>query len=162
MRTDYPRGWYGYAILISVSSLLTLCGFHRCFYSLLAYLSLPDMVVSCLTGMMNLSWYELAFVVGGGMKNGRAFAFIPFLGAGLGLLSSALLLTRFRFRRYIVLAFLIFCITLATLSLMVLSWRLWRGFDDYWRLATTIAFLIGHLVWLLYFRRTRRFLSALP
>lgn len=160
MKPDHPRGWYAYIILIGTSSLLTLSGLHRAFYSLLGYFSPPDILASCLTGLMNLSWFELGYVVGGGLKNVTLFEAIPMLGGGLGLLSVALLLTRFPFRRLGVLAFLAFSITLAILSLLVLSWRLWRGLDDYWRLATAIAFLITHIVWFLYFQRTRRFFPA--
>lgn len=160
VKFNYPRGWYFYAVLMATSSLLVLFRLHREFYSLLHDLSLPDLAISGLTGLANLSWYELGYVVGGGVKSVRAFMIIPFVGSTAGFLSALLLLTRFRWRRHVLLAHLVFSIVIALLGLGVLSWRFWRGYEDPWRLVTTIAFLLMCSTWLLYFHRTRRFFSA--
>jgi hypothetical protein len=39
------------------------------------------------------------------------------------------------------------------LALGVLGWRTVRGFDDPWRLVTTVAFLAAHAAWLTRFWR---------
>jgi hypothetical protein len=155
----YSRISYAYTILIGTSSVATLLGLHREFYALLGTLSVPAVVVSCLTGLVNLSWYELAFVVGGFVKSVRLFTIIPFIGAGLGILSAVMVHVRFRFRRQILFAHLASGIVLAVFSLLILLFRLLRGYDDYWRLLTTVMFLLMYTAWLLYFRRERKLLS---
>jgi Ca2+/Na+ antiporter len=160
VKLNYPRGWYLYGVLTATSSLLILFGMHREFYSLLHDLSLPSLAISGLAGLANLSWYELGYIVGSGVKNVRAFVIIPIVGGLTGFLSALILLTRFRWRRHVLLAHLFISIVIALLGVGVLSWRFVRGFEDPWRLVTAIAFLLMCFAWLLYFHRTRRFFSA--
>lgn len=160
MHLSYPRGYYAYTILVGTSSLATLLGLHREFYSLLHTLSIPAVIVSCLTGLVNVAWYELAFVVGGFVKSVRLFTIIPFIGAGLGVISAAMVLTQFRFRRPILFAHLASGIALSMVSLLILFIRLLRGYDDYWRLLATVMFLLMYTAWFFYFRRDRGFLFS--
>jgi hypothetical protein len=160
MNLTYPRGCYAYTFLIGTSSVATLLGLHREFYSLLQALSVPAVVVSCLTGLVNLAWYEMAFVVGGFVRSVQLFTIAPFIGAGLGVISAAMVLTRFRFRRHILLAHLSSGIALAVVSLLILLIRLLRGYDDYWRLLATVMLLLMYTAWFFYFRRKRWLLSS--
>ena len=160
MKFSYPRSYYGYTILIGISSVTILLGLHREFYSLLHTLSVPAVVVGCLTGLANLAWYEMAFVVGGFVRSVQLFTIAPFIGAGLGVISVAVVLTRFRFRRHILFAHLSSGIALAAFSLLILLIRLLRGYDDHWRLLATVMFLLMCTAWFFYFRRERGLLSS--
>lgn len=159
MKLPYPLGWYLYAGVVSVSSVLILFGLHRAFYVLLQQLSLPDLVISGLTGVTNLAWYEIAYLVGGGLKNVDLFTLVPFIGGGTGLISALLLFTGVGIRRYSLFVHIIFSLSLGALSLLVLFWRLVRGMEDPWRLVVTVSFILFYLNWLIHFQRTRRFFS---
>lgn len=159
MRLKYPFGWYTYAGLVAVSSLLILSGLHREFYAFLQKLSVPDLVVSCLTGLTNLAWYEIAYLVGGGLKKVILFTLIPFAGGITGLISASLLLTSVRIRRYALLVHIVLSLFLGGLSLLVLLWRMVRDMSDPWRLVVAMAFFLFYSYWFLYFHRTRRFFS---
>ena len=156
MKSSYPPGWYLYAILIASSSLLIPFGLHRTFYALLRDLSVPALGISALTGITNLSWYELAYVIGGAFKTVILFTLLPFLGSATGLLSVGLQFTGVRWRQRILMAHLAFGLAVATLSLMILLWRLWRGFVDPWRLVTVTTFLLAYGGWIIYFVKSRR------
>ncbi len=159
MTLKYPFGWYLYAGVVAVSSLLILFGLHREFYALLQTLSAPDLVVSCLTGLTNLGWYEIAYLVGGGLKKVILFTLIPFAGSITGLISASLLLTSVRIRRLSLLFHIVFSLFLGGLSLLVLLWRMVRDMDDPWRFAVSMTFFLFYSYWFLYFYRTRRFFS---
>jgi hypothetical protein len=152
LKPNYPIGWHLYAVLTVASSLLIPLGLHRKFYVLMNDLSIPSLVAAALTGMANLSWYELAYIVGGGLKSVLVFTLLPFVGSATGLLSVLLLFTNVRWRRQLLFAHLAFGLTVSTLSLMGL---LWRGFEDYWRSVTIISFLLTYTAWIFYFLRTR-------
>jgi hypothetical protein len=163
MNMKYPFGWYVYSLLIAMSSSFILLGLHRNFYLLLYYFSLPEFIISGFTGIINLSWYEIGYVVGSGLKNVYVFSIIPLLGGTTGLISALLLLTHFRWRRVVLLGHLGFSIGLALIAIGVLSWRFWRGMGDSWRLVSTLGFFLMYCLWLFYFHRTRKsFCSSKP
>jgi hypothetical protein len=155
VNTIPPRGWYLYAILMVSSSVLLLFGLHRTFFALLRGLSVPDLGISALTGIANLSWYELAYVLGGAFKTVSLFTVLPFLGGGTGLLSVALQFTSARWRRAALLLHITIALTVALACLMILFVRFWRGFADPWRIVTTSTFLLTYGWWAFYFWRTR-------
>jgi Ca2+/Na+ antiporter len=150
-----PGGRDVYALLVASSSLLLLFGFHRAFFATLQDLSLPSLVISALTGIANLSWYELAYVLGGALKNVTVFTLLPFLGSATGLVSVLLQFTPVRWRREALLLHIAFALMVALVCLMILLLRFWRGFADPWRIVTTITFLLTYGWWIFYFRRTR-------
>jgi len=152
LKSNFPIGWYLYSFLTAVSSLLIPLGLHRTFYFLLNELSIPGLVIAALTGIFNLSWYELAYIVGGGLKSVLVFTLLPFVGSATGLLSVLLLYTGVRWRRQVLFAHLAFGLMVSTVSLAGL---LWRGVEDNWRLVTVIAFLLTYAAWVFYFLRTR-------
>jgi len=124
-------------------------------YGLLRRLSTPDLFDSALTGLLNLSWYELAYVVGGGVKSALLFTLFPYIGGFSGLLSSGLLLSGHRWGNPSALGHIVFSLVVGALSLAVLLWRYWRGIDDPWRLVTTLAFLFLYGCFFVVIRRWR-------
>jgi hypothetical protein len=156
MKCRYPLGWYVYSILIAISSLCTLFGFHRTWYLFLQTLSLPDLLIGGLTGILNLSWYEIGYEVGGGLKNVHIFIAIPLLGGVTGLLSAVLLCLHISWSRRIAFLHIIFSIGLSALSLGVLGWRFMRGSEDAWRLAATFSFILMYCLWFLILRKAQR------
>jgi len=155
VKRGYPAGWYLYAGLITVSSLLVATGHHRAVYSLLRASGIPSMGISILAGLLNLSWYEIAYAVGGGLKMVGVYNALPILGCATGLLSGGLILTGLRLRRPVLLVHLSVSLVLSSLALVVLVWRLVRGMGDPWRITTTLVFLAATCAWAFYFRRTR-------
>jgi len=150
-----PPGWTLYAILVPLSSLLVAAALHRSVYALLHSLGVPSIGISLLAGLFNLSWYEIAYTVGGGLKMVRVYDAIPILGCATGMLSGLLLLTRLMVRRHMIAVHLAVSILLSLLALMVLLWRLYRGIADPWRIVTVLAFLAAYCAWAVYFQRTR-------
>ena len=144
------------ALVLIVSSVLVAAGMHRLLYDAGRKLALPSLGVSVLAGALNLSWYEIAYAVGGGLKTLAVYTTIPSLGAATGLLSGVLLLLGVRFARYVLLAHIALAITLGFLSLCVLLWRLYRGMSDPWRILTTLTFIAAYAALLAYFRRAER------
>jgi len=144
-----------YICFISVSSLAVLFGMHRDFYAFLHRLSAPDWLVSSFTGLLNLAWYEVGYVVGGGLKNVHLFLAIPLIGSITGLVSAVALVPRWNRRRIVVLFHIGLSLTLAAASIAVLVWRFVRGIEDEWRLVTSFAFAFLYAVWFAYFYRTR-------
>lgn len=157
----YPFGWYLYVGLVVVSSVMIVLGLHRGFYVFLRKLSTPELVISCLTGLANLGWYEIAYLIGGGLKNVDLFTLIPFIGALTGLVSAALLLAPLRIRRYSLWFHIYLSLLLGVLSLLVLLWRMVRNMEDPWRMVATISFIVFYLNWLVYFQRTRHYFSSM-
>jgi hypothetical protein len=153
VNTPCRWGWYLYALLVGISSLILPLRLHRAFFALLQALGAPTLGISALTGFANLCWYELAYVIAGAFKNSTLFTVIPFVGSATGLLSVMLLLARSRTGLAMVRAHLSFGLILGLGSLLILLSRLWRGFADPWRLVTTTAFILAYLGWTLYFRR---------
>jgi hypothetical protein len=102
-------------------------------------------------GVFDLSWYEMAYAVGGGLKVVHVYDALPLFGCATGLLSGALLLTKLRDRRHVLFAHQTLPLAVSLLGLLVLLWRFFRGMPDPWRIATTLAFICA---WILYFRRT--------
>ncbi len=149
-----PCGWVLYAVQIGSSSTLLLFGLHRGFFSLLRSLSVPDMGISLLTGLANLSWYELAFVAGGALQSPTLFTLLPFLGSATGLLSVILLFTNTRWRSWGLMLHLIFTLAVTFLCFLILLSRFWRGFPDAWRLVAVTASMGIFLWWFIYFLRT--------
>lgn len=157
MNRRYPAGWYVFAFLATASSLLVVTGSHRAFYELMRSLSIPPVGIAVLTGLMNLSWYEIAYAVGGGLKMVRIYDAIPVAACVTGMLSGGLLLTRLRIRRQVLTVHLILSAALSALALSVLLWRLFRGMPDTWRILSVIALLAAACGWMMYFRRTREY-----
>jgi len=155
VKRRYPAGWHLYAGLVIASSFLLATGLHRPVYSLLRSMGIPPGGISALAGFSNLSWYEIAYAVGGGLKMVRVYDALPLLGCATGLLSGVLLLTGLRLKRHMLVVHLIFSLSLSVLALFVLLWRLLRGMPDTWRITTTLAFLAAYCAWTMYFRRTR-------
>ncbi|HTO93339.1 MAG TPA: hypothetical protein VMM80_03170 [Bacteroidota bacterium] len=149
-------GMIACAVLLIVSSVLVATGMHRLLYDAGRWLALPPLGVSFLAGALNLSWYEIAYAVGGGLKMVRLFLAIPPVGAATGMLSGVLLLLGVRFARHVLLAHIALSITLGFLSLCVLLWRLYRGMSDPWRILTTLTFIAAYAALLAYFRRAER------
>jgi hypothetical protein len=135
-------------------------GLHRALYSLLQLLSLPQLFISAMTGLTNLGWYEIAYVVGGGMKNVNVYNVIPYVGGATGLISAVFLISNVRIRRFVLLLHLGFSILLGFLGLAVLGWRMVRHMEDPWRMVVAIAFLFFYGFWFFYFQRTKRFFLA--
>jgi hypothetical protein len=142
-----PLGPALYAAWSVISSLLVAAGAHREAYHVLRGLSLQSLVVAAATGLANLSWYEVAYVVGGGLKRVAVFDVIPILGVGAGLLGGASILARPPWNRLVPLAHVALGLLLGGLSLLVLAWRHVRGFEDPWRLVATLGFLAGYAAW---------------
>lgn len=153
-RSVIPVGWYLYAATIGGTSLMIALGLQHSFFSLLRQLSVPQTTSSVLTGLLNLSWFELSYVVGGGLKSVSVFLILPYVGCASGLLSALLLLTNWRFRRHVLSFHLALSVLVGILSLGVLSWRLARGYGDLWRISTTVSFLFSYLCWIQFFRKT--------
>ena len=142
-----------YAAWCAVSALLLLAGQHRAVYRALDALSVPQLGTSAVTGLANLSWYELAYVVGGGAKSARLFVVLPYLGIAVGLLAAGGLLAGARWHRRAALLQLACGVGVGGLGLAVLLWRAMRGFGDPWRLVNTVAFLGATAAWILVFWR---------
>jgi hypothetical protein len=157
-----PGGWTLYAIVVPLSSLMVATGLHRYVYTLLDSLGVPQTGISLLAGLLNLSWYEIAYIVGGGMKMVRVYDAIPFLGCATGTLSGVLLPTNLGVRRHMIGVHMAVSIVLSLLALMVLLWRLYRGIYDPWRILTVLAFLAAYCAWTVYFQRTRQYFRAPP
>ena len=162
MSLKYPFGWYLYSGIVAISSVMIFVGLHREFYVFLRNLSTPELVISGLTGLTNLGWYEIAYLVGGGLKTVLLFTIIPFIGGLTGLLSAFLILTSARIRQYSLWVHVLLSLILGLLSLLVLLWRMVRNMEDPWRLVVTISFIFFYLNWLVYFQRTRHFFSSVP
>lgn len=141
-----------HAAWCAVSAVMLLSAQHRAFYRLLDGLSVPALAVSALTGLANLSWYELAYAVGGGLKSPRLFAVLPWVGSAAGLAAVAgLLLGGAGWHRRLALLQLGLGLVVGALALGVLAWRALRGFEDPWRLVTAISFVAAHAAWLVRF-----------
>lgn len=151
-----------YTGLVAVSSVMIFLGLHREFYAVLRKLSTPELVISALTGITNLGWYEIAYLVGSGLKKVALFTLIPFAGSLTGLISASLLLTPMRIRRYSLWVHVALSLLLGILSLLLLLWRMVRNMEDPWRLVVTISFILFYLNWLVYFQRTHHFFSSIP
>jgi hypothetical protein len=151
-----PAGWFFYLVLIGTTSLLTAFDGTHAFSSLLQRAHVPAAIASAVTGLFNLSWYELSYVVGGALRSVTLFLILPYIGSATGLLSAVSMLGPRRFRRSML--FVHFGVSLSTgvLSLAVLSWRFMRGYNDFWRTTATVAFLFAYYVWIEYFRSTDR------
>jgi len=149
-------GMYACAVFLIVSSAMVATGLHRVLYEAGHRAALPPLGVSVAAGALNLSWYEIAYAVGGGLKMVNVYLAIPPLGAATGIVSGLLLLLGVRFARHALLAHVALSLTLGFLSLCVLLWRLYRGMNDPWRIVTTLAFMAGYTALLAYFRRTER------
>ncbi len=154
MKSRIPAGRYLYSGIAVVSSVLAAAGLHRAVYAALRSIGVPSLGISAFAGLTGLSWYELAYAVGGGLKMVRVYDVLPFLGCTTGVLSGILLLTRFRFRRYALYAHLGLSLLLSVLGLSVLLWRLSRGIADLWRIVAVFAFLAATAAWVAYFRRS--------
>ena len=155
VNSPLPRGWRFYAAVTASSSLLLPFGLHRSFFAFLRTLGVPELGISALTGIANLSWYEFAYVLGGAFKNVSLFTVLPFLGCATGLLSVAVQFTSVRWRRAGLLLHIAFALSIALVCLMILLWRSWRGFGDPWRIVTAVAFLLWYGAWSFYFRPRR-------
>jgi hypothetical protein len=142
-----------YAAWCAISAVVLLSGQHRAFYRLLDALSVPALAAAALTGIANLAWYELAYAVGSGLKSPRLFAALPWVGIAAGLAAAAGLLVGGRWPRRLALLQLGCGLAVGGLALGVVAWRTVRGFDDPWRLVTTIALLAAHAAWLTRFWR---------
>ncbi len=145
-----------YALLVGTTSLVTAFDLGHAYYSFIQRTSLPPLVVSALTGLLNLSWYELSYVVGGGLKSVSIYLALPFMGAATGLVSAVSMVIPRRLRPPILILHFAFSVSVGILSLAVLSWRYIRGYGDLWRTITTIAFLAAYYAWIQYFRRPER------
>ena len=155
MKRRYPAGWYVFALLTTTSSLLLATGSHRAVYGLLHSLGVPPAGIAIVTGLMNLSWYEIAYAVGSGLKMVQIYDAIPVAACVTGTLSGVLILTRLRIRRQILAVHLLVSAALSSLALSVLLWRLIRGMPDTWRIAAAFALLAANCGWMVYFRKTR-------
>jgi hypothetical protein len=140
-----------YAAFCAVTALVVLAGQHRAFYRLLDAVSTPEPVIAAVTGLAGLAWYELAYAVGGGLKNVRIFLAVPWLGAGVALLASAGAMAGGRWQRRAAALHLSVALGVGGLALAVLLWRTVRGYPDPWRVIATIAFLATHAAWALRF-----------
>jgi len=149
-------GMYACGILLVVSSAMVATGLHRALYAAGDRLALPPLGVSAAAGALNLSWYEVAYAVGGGLKMINVYVAIPPVGAATGMLSGLVLLLGVRFARPALLAHIALSLTLGFLSLCVLLWRLARGMNDPWRIVTTLAFMAAYGALLAYVRRAGR------
>jgi len=156
----YPAGWYLYAVLAITSSVLVAAELHRAVYSLLRSSGIPSAGISVIAGIAGLSWYEIAYTVGGGLKMVRVYDILPFLGCLTGAVSGALLLTDIRIRRQALFVHLGVSMVFSLLALGVLLWRLVRGIPDMWRLFTVLAFLAASAGWVWYFRRTGEYFRS--
>ena len=159
MKNRAPGWKYVYIVQIALSSILILSGFHRHIYSFFRLAGIPDLAAACLTGAANLAWYELGYVVGGGLKSVKMYSTIPIAGSITGLLSAIVLAAGIRWRNAAALAHLTFSGTLALLGTGVLVWRYVRGYEDPWRLAAVLSFLIVVTVWIRYFGSASRTLK---
>ena len=158
MKQSYPLLWYVYATIVGISSLMIPFGFHRDVYALLRSFAFPEAVISGMAGLTNLCWYEIAYLVGGGLKNVNLYDSIPYVASTTGLLSAVLLVfSKAHFRQWALWFHLGLSILLGILGLAVLGWRMVRHMEDPWRLITAIAFFCFYSYWLLYFQRTKRF-----
>jgi len=155
MTLRYPRGWYMYSILFGCTSLCVALGLHRSLFDLLRGTVISGAAVPLVTGLTNLSWYELAFVIGGFVKSALLFTALPFVGALLGCAASVVLHTRFTYKSLLVQAHLFFGLGIALVSLAVVLLRTLRGYEDMWRLICTAATVVLYSGWAYYFYRTR-------
>jgi hypothetical protein len=135
--------------------LLLLFGLHRGFFALLRAVGVPDLGISALTGITNLSWYEIAYVLGGAFKNVFLFTLLPYLGCATGLMGVGFQFTSVRWRYAALRLYIAFALLIALACLMILLWRSWRGFGDPWRLITAGAFLLWYVAWGYAFRPRR-------
>jgi hypothetical protein len=55
---------------------------------------------------------------------------------------------------------LLFGSAVGVVSLLVLFLRLWRGYDDPWRLAASTGFVLMNALWFEYYRRSRRRIAS--
>jgi hypothetical protein len=148
---------------MSVSSVAIPLRLHRYFFHFLASLSAPPVVEGSLTGLTNLCWYELAYVLGGAGKIVGLFEILPLLGSASGILSVIALFTTVRWLRPFRMFHLLFGTAVGVASLLVLLDRLRRGYDDPWRLVATTSFVLMNALWFAYYRRSRRrCISAQP
>lgn len=144
---------YVHAAWCGISALLLATGGHRAFYEALGAIAAPEVAAAALTGLLNLAWYELAYVVGGGLKSAGVFVALPYLGIAAGL--AAAVLVRTRFHIHAAAAQLAIGLLVGGLALAVLGWRTVRGFPDPWRLVAILAFLAGHGAWAVQLWRAR-------
>lgn len=147
-----------YGVLVGLSSFLVLLGLHREFYHLLHRYSIPELVISGLAGWLNLSWYEIAYVVGSGLKNAFVFSLIPLVGGITGFLSALCVMINVPWKKWIIIIHIGLSILLSFLSICVLAWRFVRGMEDSWRFMTSICFFLFYLSWAIYFYKNRKFL----
>jgi|WetSurMetagenome_2_1015567.scaffolds.fasta_scaffold126928_2 hypothetical protein len=161
MNLRYPRGWYVYSLLFGLSSLFVFLGLHRILFSLLHDLGIAGAVVPVVTGLTNLSWYEMAFVVGGFVKSVGIFSALPFLGAILGCAGAILLHTRFTRKSLLIRAHLFVGSGVSLTSLAIVLLRTVRGYEDQWRLFCVSATLVLYAGWAYYFYRTRGLFASL-
>jgi hypothetical protein len=137
----------GYAAFSAAGSIAVLTGQHRGLYRALDAAGTPELAAAAITGLAGLAWYELAYVVGGGLRSARLFLALPYLGALAGLAAAAGALARGRFLRGAAAAHLGTALGVGGLALAVLVWRAARGFADPWRLVATAGFLASHAAW---------------
>jgi len=149
-----------YAAWCALPALLVLSGQHRVFYRALGGLEIPALAVAALTGAANLAWYELAYVVGSGLKNARVFLVLPYVGTATALGAALCARTRFFWHSAVVQAAT--SSVIGGLALAVLAWRTVHGFPDTWRLVATLAFLAAQAAWFLALLRRGELRRGVP
>ncbi len=137
-----------FACWSAIPALLLLVGQHRLIYDLLG--PLPELAVAAATGLLNLSWYEIAYVIGTAAKRPVVYVALPWVAIASALLP-ALALAKPRLFRGAAALHLAIGLLLGGLAFALVAWRTVRGFGDSWRLATSLAFCVAHGAWGLHF-----------
>ena len=89
-----PAGVYLYSILAISSALFTVTGTYRAVIGFLTSLSLPEIVISAIAGILQLVWSDLAYCIAKPLGIVALFVMIPYLGAACSACSAFLLLLR--------------------------------------------------------------------
>ena len=144
---------YAYALICICSALLTTTSGYRDVIGFLLSASFPEHAVSALSGVFQLVWNDLAYLIAKPLKSVWLYGLLQFLGAGLNVLAASMMFLRRRIGAYATLANISFGI-LAALAAMVTLIR--RGRDDSWRIVAVTSYLACNIAWLAYFRTSLR------
>ena len=144
---------YAYAIICIFSALLTATSGYRTVIARLSDASLPELVVGALAGLFQLVWNDIAYLIAKPLKSTALYGVLPFLGAGLNILSALLLILRSRIGTQASIGNCIIGI-LAAAAAFVTVMR--RERDDTWRIVSLTSCMAANIAWLAYFRASLR------